>query len=222
MRKHIGKSLEEISGFDTAIRVKQMHSNRMAGQNNPNFGGIHSRGFADNPLCGKWEDIFGVDKAAKMKQNMSAKTKGKNNPMYGKPAPKKSGNGISGYYKASYFRSLLELSYMLHLDATGIKWESGETEIHKTHYVYNGIQRSYYPDFYLPDSNEYIEVKPFALSQTTLVQVKLFAVMAENKKISLITEHDIMKVSKEQLSLLIEQNIVSIDNSKQRWLHESN
>ncbi|MBR4316812.1 MAG: hypothetical protein IKP65_07630 [Alphaproteobacteria bacterium] len=41
-----------------------------------------------------------------LKKKYSEKSKGKNNPMYGKPAPKGSGNGVSGWYKGWFFRSL--------------------------------------------------------------------------------------------------------------------
>jgi hypothetical protein len=33
--------------------------------------------------------------------------------MYGKPSPQGSGNGWSGWYKGKYFRSIMELSFIV-------------------------------------------------------------------------------------------------------------
>jgi endogenous inhibitor of DNA gyrase (YacG/DUF329 family) len=59
---------------------------------------------------------------------------GKLNGMYGKPSPKGSGNGWSGYYKGIYFRSILELSYLKYLLDNNIKFESGELNYCKNNF----------------------------------------------------------------------------------------
>ena len=79
--------------------------------------------------------------------------------MYGKPSPQGSGNGWSGWYKGWYFRSLLELSYMiLVIERFNISWSNGE-KIKITYKNFSGINRNYFPDFLL--NNKYIiEIKP--------------------------------------------------------------
>jgi len=51
--------------------------------------------------------------------------------MYGKPAPIGSGNGWSGWYKGWYFRSLLELSFMINvIERFKMSWQNAETKKH--------------------------------------------------------------------------------------------
>ena len=215
MRKHAGKSLEEIVGCEQAAAMKKQYSIASSGKNNPNYGGKYSRGFADHPLTGKWEDIFGPEKAAAMKANMSVKNSGSGNPMYGVPTPKKAGNGISGYYKEHYFRSLLELSAMLLLEEKGIIWESAEKACHRIPYVIDNHSRTYTPDFYLPLTDEYWEVKPSNLVNSKEVILKMQAACTAGKNIKLVTDEDIMKIQKPYLLMLIEQKLIKIDETKQ-------
>lgn len=98
---------------------------------------------------------------------------GEGNPMYGKPAPIGSGNGWSGWYKGWYFRSLLELSYMiLVIERFNIKWEPGESKKNKIEYQYNGVIKNYFPDFIL-NEKYVIECKPKKLQNTEINKIKM-------------------------------------------------
>jgi hypothetical protein len=66
-------------------------------------------------LAKTYEELYGKEKANKMKNNLSILNSGSKNKMYGKPSPQGSGNGWSGWYKGWYFRSLIELSYMVNV-----------------------------------------------------------------------------------------------------------
>lgn len=101
------------------------------------------------------------------------KLKGKDNPMYGKPSPQGTGWGWSGWYKGWYFRSLLELSYMIKvIEKEKLIWESAETKKFMIPYVNSdGYERTYFPDF-LVAGNRLIEIKPRRLHKSVAVLLK--------------------------------------------------
>lgn len=51
-----------------------------------------------------------------------------------------------------------ELKYAQYLDANGIKWKRNTDSFQ---YEFNGKIRKYTPDFYLPDSDVYVEIKGY-------------------------------------------------------------
>lgn len=212
--KHKGKKLHEIVGEEKASEIRATFTRQRSGEGNVNYGGVFTRGFADRPLSGKWEDRYGDEKATQMKAEKSVRNRGEGNPMYGKPAPLKSGNGISGHYKDFYFRSLLELSYILMLEERDMRFESGESQKHKIEYSFDGRAKSYFPDFYLPATNEYIEIKPKSMLNAPLVVAKIAAANFKGIKLTIVTESDIIKLSKQQLQGMVENGLVQIDQSK--------
>jgi hypothetical protein len=130
---------------------------------------------ANNPMYGKtfydtWVEKYGVDEADKRleqrKISLSSAMSGKNNPMYGKPTPQGSGNGWSGWYKGWFFRSLMELSYVIkELENKGIPWCSAEKrELTIPYEDEDGNPRTYRADFLVGD--KLIEVKPKSLHST--------------------------------------------------------
>lgn len=82
--------------------------------------------------------------------------RGKNNPRFGKSP----NHGKGSYYKNNYMRSTWEIAYAKYLDNNNIKWQY-EPKPFKITYNYKGIEKegTYTPDFYLPGTNEYIEIK---------------------------------------------------------------
>ena len=51
-----------------------------------------------------------------------------------------------------------ELKYAQYLDANNIKWVRNRDSFH---YNFDGKDRKYTPDFYLPDTDEYVEIKGY-------------------------------------------------------------
>lgn len=152
------------------------------------------------PLFDKWVESYGEDIAKQKYNKFKQERTGKNNPMYGKPAPHGSGNGWSGHYKGMYFRSLLELYYLIYLIDNNIKFENGELKKHTIKYTMDGIERNYFPDFYLIDTQETIEIKPKNLIGT--YQNKLKFVAAKQKlgnKHVILTEDEINKIDVNRL-----------------------
>lgn len=181
---------------------------KLKGTNHPMFGKKHtlatrekiSTNHADvsgknNPMIGKsvyscWIEKYGVDianqKLLNLKEKRSVNSTGKNNNMYGKPAPIGAGNGWSGWYKGWYFRSLLELSYMIKvIERFNIPWVSAESKQYAIKYNdIKGNEKTYFPDFILADKY-IIECKPKKLQNTETVKLKKDAAIniCKNKKL---------------------------------------
>jgi hypothetical protein len=124
-----------------------------------------------------WTNLYGVDEANRLKGLEAAKhsvnNAGSGNPMFGKPSPTGSGNGWSGWYKGWYFRSLLELSFMIKvIERFGFEWRGMEGK--NDHIPYTsptGATRNYFADFLL-NGKYVVEVKPKRLWNTPSVTAK--------------------------------------------------
>jgi hypothetical protein len=103
---------------------------------------------------------------------VSVATTGEGNPMFGKVPAKGTGQGWSGWYKGTYFRSLHELGVIINwLEAEGLPWESAEDLKFMIPYVNaKGVKRNYFPDFFV--NGILIEVKPRRLWNTEEVVIK--------------------------------------------------
>ena len=200
-----GKTYNEIFDAETTKRLLNMHKNNWTKEGNPNFGAKYSRGFADRPLYGSIEDRYGKEKANEIKEKASKRMKGSNNHMFGKPSPIGSGNGWSGWYKGYYFRSLLELSYLVYLIDNNIKFEHAEHKKYAVKYLnFEGKERNYFPDFYIFENDEIIEIKPKHLVNSVDNSAKFLAARSKYKNFKVITEDDIIKLSDSQIIELYE------------------
>jgi hypothetical protein len=171
-----------------------------------------------NPMYGKtfyeqWVLKYGVDvaneKLIEYKNKISQSTSGENNPMYGKPAPRGSGNGWSGWYKGWYFRSILELSYMINIiERFNILWKSAECNEYAIPYIWGGVKKTYFADFIL-DARYMVELKPISLQKTKQNIAKFEHAKEYCKDKSLIYKvTDIPKIKKEQLIDLVNNGLV--------------
>lgn len=124
-----------------------------------------------------WLEKYGKDVADKklleFKKKQSINSIGSKNPMYGKPSPNGSGNGWSGWYNNWFFRSLLELSYMINIiERFNLHWQTGEQQKYKIKYIdYKHQERNYFPDFII-NEKYIIECKPKKLFNSTNVVAK--------------------------------------------------
>ena len=62
-------------------------------------------------------------------------------------------------YKGNDLHCKWELAYAIWLDEQNIVWERNKDRFE---YIYQGKKHYYTPDFYLPDTKEYVEVKGYA------------------------------------------------------------
>lgn len=139
-----------------SIKFGQMY----VGINHPSFiNGKWSIGTKNYCKCGK--EIWGISSTCSSCRTISKNTRikmsrnhcdvsGKNNPMFGKPSP----HGKWTKYKGIKFRSTYEAKYAKFLDKNKIKWKYE----YKTFDLGNC---TYTPDFYLLQTDEYIEVKGY-------------------------------------------------------------
>jgi len=174
-KKHTQETKNQISvkntGYVMSKKRKVELSEQMSNENNPMFG----KSFYDI-----WVKKYGKEEADKklniLKNKQKENNSGEKNSMFGKPSPKGSGNGVKGYYKNIYFRSLLELSYLVKIiDRFGLKWESGEKRKYKISYIdYFGKIRNYFSDYIIEDKYM-VEMKPRKLHDTPMNKLKRIA-----------------------------------------------
>ena len=176
-KEKLSKSYLEKFGKEKAEEVKKKLSEKSSGSNNANFNGKYCHGFGDKQqpsVKGKtFEEIYGEEKALNYRKKLSLASSGKNNSMYGKPSPQGSGNGWSGWYKGWYFRSLLELSYMINIiEKQNLLWDTGERAKYSVPYIdWDGTDRTYFSDFII-EENRMIELKPSNLRNSKTVLLK--------------------------------------------------
>ena len=90
---------------------------------------------------------------AGQKKNLSASLKGRSGgPREG------GGRGKGGHYNGVWLDSTWEIKYAKHLDSKGIAWHR-PTE--RFPYVFDGQQKNYIPDFWLPEIESYVEIKGY-------------------------------------------------------------
>jgi len=185
-----GKTFEERMGKEKATRVKEKLSKASSGENNANFGGEY-RGTRIIEKGKTFEEIFGEQRAKEIKKKFSQNSSGKNNSMYGKPSPAGSGNGYSGHYKGVFFRSIFELSYLHYLFENNIKFENAEKRKFRVEYKDGENDRTYFPDFFLTETEEIIEIKPTKLLNCRINKLKFEAAEKRyGEKFKILTEKD--------------------------------
>ena len=68
------------------------------------------------------------------------------------------GKGKRGYYKGYYCQSSWELAYVIYNLEHDIVFERNKKCFK---YILDGIERSYFPDFYIPATDTYVEIKGY-------------------------------------------------------------
>lgn len=203
---HKGKTNKEFYGKEKAEKMSNSAKNRMIFRRN--YGDLKNQTWSSYNFKqrGKtFEQRFGNKKAKEIKNKISQSNIGIKNPMFGKPAPQGSGNGWSGWFNDFYFRSLLELSFLVRNENLNIK----SAEKINIKYNFNGTCRTYHPDF-LIDNNCLIEIKPFNLINTIMNKAKFEAAKQycfnENLTFKVLTEKDIKKLSDNEIEQLYKVN----------------
>ena len=134
------------------------------------------------------------------------------NAQFGKPAPKGSGQGISGYYKGHYFRSSFELRFIINSIKNNVKFIDNDVKKSKLEekivipYEVNGRYKNYIPDYQV--GNTVIEVKPSSLVHEKINQIKFEAAKKyckkHDKKFIILTEKDIPKCNLNDPNIIID------------------
>jgi len=157
-------------------------------------------------LIDKHGEELGLVKYKESLVKTSKTISGSGNHMYGKPSPQGSGNGWSGWYKGKYFRSIMELSFIInYLEKNKIKYSSAETRELSVQYTdWKGSERNYFPDFLLEEKT-IAEIKPKRLIQSDGVKRKKEAAekhFSGKYEYKIFTEDDFEKLKKEEIKKL--------------------
>jgi len=142
-----------------------------------------------NPMFGKtpWNNgLYGANNPLFGRKFPNRGLKGKLNPMFGKSPSNKVGRGVFGYYNKLYFRSSLELFYLLYWDYTNISVISAETKRFRVEYEYNNEVKSYVPDFFDHTNKKLFEIKPEKMQSNTVVQIKFAELEKAHPKIDCV------------------------------------
>ena len=173
---------------------------RRTGKNNPMYGKKTSNQFTSNPNFEvSTETKQKISKALKGKK-WSKDRKEKHSKIMSeivKNKPESYRHGNKGgrtkiyEYKGYKLRGTWELKVAMYFDSIDIKWTN---HVKSFSYVYKGKERQYYPDFYLPDYNMYVEVKGYETERD-----KHKWLVVENLKV--IKKAEINKIDKGTYSL---------------------
>lgn len=201
-----GKTYEEVYGEEKAKELKKLRSEKNPGKLRKGKTNI---------------EYYGEEKAKEIFNKHSIATQGEKNNMYGKPSPQGSGNGWCGWYKKYFFRSILELSFIInYVEKNNINILSAEKI--KIPYIYNENKRNYLPD-YIDDNNKILyEIKPKHLLKA--IENKLKFEEAEKWCLNngyifkVMTEYDFQKLSTNDIKILRENNEIKfIDRYEKKF-----
>jgi|SRR6478609_95876 len=180
-------------------------SEATSGEKNPMHGRhehVHGlKRFAKEKTGKSLEEVHGDVLANKIRISRSVHAQGSSNPAYGKVYAN-GGKSVKGYYKGLFFRSLLEYSFMKHLELTGVDLHNDvDYECFQAKFVFEGRERTYRPDFYVKSQNVVYEIKPsYVLKRVPELQEAKWKAMRELLDLSgivfrVITEADFTKIT---------------------------
>ena len=190
-------------GAEEAERLKEERrltcSTSNSGEKNGMFGKRHadtSRKKISDAYTGKTlEERWGSETALRVKEAFRVRFSGDGNPMFGKTSS--GGRSVKGRYKGHFFRSLLEYSFMKHLESEG--WDlTRDVEYEKIRLRVNETM-TYCPDFHVLPSRVVYEIKPYrvSLSKTNQLKFESARKILEDQGLTfkVATEKDFVKVS---------------------------
>lgn len=231
-KEQAGKTLEERFGKERAEEIKKLMRDTIAKHGHYLTKDTETaRHFKENlaernksKFLGKtYEEIYGTKKAKEIKKKLSKSRSGERNPMYGKPTSKRSGSGYQGWYKEHYFRSTLELSFIINfLEKNNLIWESGELRKYTIKYQINGIERTYRCD-YVTKTTAY-EIKPYYTLNQELNKKKFEAgkkfFNSIDKEYKVMTEKDFDVFDRHSLLEMHNKYIIQLNDKTLSMIEE--
>lgn len=96
---------------------------------------------------------------------------------------------VHGYYKNFYYRSSYELKFLEYCDKNEILVESAENKKFRVPYIHENKKYFYYPDFYLPEYDYVVEIKPNTMLTNEKVLCKISAGLQAHRLLILDEEY---------------------------------
>lgn len=147
------------------------------------------------------EQIYGEEKGQAIRALYSNQRSGELNPAFGK-VYFDGGKSVKGHYKGKFFRSLLEYSFMKHLESLGFSLENDvRYECFRIPFVFEGRNRTYHIDFHVVPEQTVYEVKPaYVMKKPPTLQLtkweaaKVFCA-EHGLQFKVVTENDFHKIT---------------------------
>lgn len=194
-----GKTYEELYGQDKALELKQLRKEK-----NP---GMLRKGKT-------YEEFYGNEKAKRIKQKFKNNNRGKH--LKGKAPLLDCGNAYSGYYKQYFFRSFLELSFIINfLEFNNLPIVSAEYI--KIPYINSQNKNTFYrPDFIV--SNTIYEIKPsyFLSNKDNILKFEAAQkyCIDNGYKYVVMTEKNFKQLQNEQIKNLYLSKMIMLTKNK--------
>lgn len=237
--KSVAKKMKEAGGWEAfygknkADKIRQRVSVQMS-TDNAKWHSSHSKekreqmrqnsakNIRDRQLGKTLEEQYGVERANRIKSKISRSLSGSKNPMYGVPSPRWSGGGISGKIDDIWFRSLLELSFILDQKIKGVIVMNAENSKFRIEYAdKNGNIRNYFPDFYLPESDTVIEIKPSKFLKNDDVIRKKKSATTNFSNYEIKTERDFKVLTIKELIELMKSETINLSKRSEIKLRKN-
>jgi len=177
LRKKLSKTMKGKNIYKRSEEHKRKISKAMKGKNNPRYLNGKCLKTYYCKMCKKkigiGSGVYGSGLCTSC--SLKGKNKGKKNGMFGKITIWK-----REYYKNIWMRSSWEVKYAKYLDRNKIKWKYEP----KTFDLGN---MTYTPDFYLPKTKAYVEIKGY-FSEKNKKKMKKFVKLYPKIKLKLLRE----------------------------------
>lgn len=231
------RTYEELHGIEKAEKLKKEKSILWTGENNCNYGDKHwiysaseekkeefsktlsaaLKGLLKGIKRGTYEEQYGEVRANEIKEKLSLAGIAREIP----PAEKCS-YGIGGWYNGHHFRSIFELSFLMECYENNIQIESAENKTFMVKYIAEDKkERRYFPDFYLPEKDLIIEIKPIFKLKEKNTKLKLQAAYKKyGNKYKVIITPKINYIDINTLKNLYEDEIIKLDNHALRRIYK--
>ena len=147
-------SVKDKSFYKTRKNSNQYLKARELGLPDPNVS-YDTRKILSQKSKSIWDDDRRADWSVKMKEQSR-----KNIENHPESYSYKNfcGRSKKTLYKEQWMHSSWELSFAIWLDENNVKWTK---KVASFDYFWKGANRKYFPDFYLPDFDKYVEVKGY-------------------------------------------------------------
>ena len=164
------KRYGDVEGEQRYDAWREKISKATSGKNNPMYGRHdHTHGlkrYAKEKVGKTLEEVHGIDLASKIRKQRSEASTGSNNSAFGRVYCN-GGKSVKGYYRGKFFRSLLEYSFMKHLEIENVSLDDDVAyECFVIPYEFESRKRTYRTDFYVKSRNIAYEIKPSYVMKT--------------------------------------------------------